>query len=850
MQDPEPALFRAYPELRAWLPRRPIVTGPTPVEPLPLAGAPEGVLFVKRDERCSPLYGGNKPRKLEFILGAALARGSRRLVTTGGLGTHHGLATTILARDAGLRTTLVLVMQPVTAEVQRSLLLHAAWGAELRWGRNLPGAAAQVLRALAVATARGERPLLVPTGGSSASGQLGFVSAGLELAEQVRAGQLPEPAELFVAVGTGGTLAGLVAGLALAGLRTRVVGVLVTDILPPSPRSWRGWRGPRCARCTAGCPACRSRDFRARFRFRALAARPGLRRRHRARARGGRGRGRPRAPDRDDLHGKMSGGGDRAAAGRRSPRGPMLFWNTFNAVDVESARPHRSTRSPCPGRCAASSRADPWIERAAARWYVGGIRCRTGRPPALAAGPHRHAPGLSHARRSDARPSARWRSCACCPPRRPAPASRLGRPLLRRRGDRDPDAADAAHGRDRAPGSAPGARYARRRDGRRGLPAASTPRSRACSRWRCCWSSGARCSSICASRASRRSAPPSRTPRCAGGRPSRLPLRRTAFLGLRNLCFLGWYSQDEIWGLIGYEGPLLPARRRAGRRLIESLQERGGDLVARADVCVIGSGAGGAVVAARARRGGPRRRRARAGRPLDGAATSPSARTRCCRACSRRRACARPWTAGSRSCRGATSAARRSTTSATPSARPTAILRLWREEHALAELTDEALAPSFARVEADLQGEADPRGRGERAEPHASARARRSSATRASSTKHNREGCVQSGYCILGCSYDAKQSMLVTYVPARRAGRGAHLRRRARGADRGRGRPACAACSAASSSPTARARGSIEVEPRVVVLAAGAVASPDLLLRSGLAGGGPGRAATCTCTRR
>jgi D-cysteine desulfhydrase len=76
----------------------------------------------------------------------------------------------------------------------------------------------------------------VPTGGSSPRGQLGIVSAALELAQQVRAGELPEPAEIWVAVGSGGTLAGLVAGLALAGLRSRVVGVLVTDILPPSPR--------------------------------------------------------------------------------------------------------------------------------------------------------------------------------------------------------------------------------------------------------------------------------------------------------------------------------------------------------------------------------------------------------------------------------------------------------------------------------------------------------------------------------------------------------------------------------------------------------------------------------------
>ena len=85
MSISEPALFRAFPELRAWLPRHPIVTGRTPIAELPLAGLPEGVLFVKRDERSSPRYGGNKPRKLEWILASALARGSRHLVTTGGL---------------------------------------------------------------------------------------------------------------------------------------------------------------------------------------------------------------------------------------------------------------------------------------------------------------------------------------------------------------------------------------------------------------------------------------------------------------------------------------------------------------------------------------------------------------------------------------------------------------------------------------------------------------------------------------------------------------------------------------------------------------------------------------------
>ena len=339
MPHPEPALFRGFPELRAWLPCHPIVAAPTPVAALPLAGLPEGLLFVKRDEHSSPLYGGNKPRKLEWILGAALARGSRRLVTTGGLGTHHGLATCILAREAGLRTTVVMVDQPVTAEVQHSLLLHAAWGAQLRWGRNVSGTAAQVLRTLAVATARGERPLLVPPGGSSASGQLGFVSAALELAEQVRAGELPEPAELYVSVGTGGTLAGLVAGLALAGLRTRVVGVLVTDILPPSPRKLARMASRALRGLHRRLPRIPRGDFgEGDFEF----VRSQLGAGYGAATEAGRAAVAQAAGHGLRLETTYTGKCLAALIERtraRPPAGPVLFWNTFNAVDVEKHAP-------------------------------------------------------------------------------------------------------------------------------------------------------------------------------------------------------------------------------------------------------------------------------------------------------------------------------------------------------------------------------------------------------------------------------------------------------------------------------------------------------------------------------
>jgi D-cysteine desulfhydrase len=230
------ALFRRFPALAQTLARQPFIDGPTPIAPFPLKGAPEGVVFVKRDDLSCPLYGGNKPRKLEFVIGEALRRSSSRLVTSGGLGTNHGLATAILGRSVGLETTLVLVHQPVTAAVARSLEHCCAWGAEVVYGRTTPGAVAASARVLARSALRGERPFLVWTGGSSTRGALGFVSAALELAQQVSEGDMPEPAEIWLPVGTGGTLVGLLVGLKLAGLSTRVRGAVVTDILTPTPK--------------------------------------------------------------------------------------------------------------------------------------------------------------------------------------------------------------------------------------------------------------------------------------------------------------------------------------------------------------------------------------------------------------------------------------------------------------------------------------------------------------------------------------------------------------------------------------------------------------------------------------
>jgi D-cysteine desulfhydrase len=229
------AMVRRFPALAA-LPRHPLTILPTPVAPLErlMRRAGVGPLWVKRDDVSGPLYGGNKPRKLEWLLGAAGARGRRAVITFGGIGTHHGLATALCARDAGMRAVLVLLPQPVTAHVRQCLLLQYASGAEMHLAGSVAGVAATALMRCARGLVSGEPLAIIPTGGTSALGAIGYVNAALELAEQVRAGAMPEPAAIIVPLGSGGTVAGLALGCRLAGLQSRVVGVLVTDILPPS----------------------------------------------------------------------------------------------------------------------------------------------------------------------------------------------------------------------------------------------------------------------------------------------------------------------------------------------------------------------------------------------------------------------------------------------------------------------------------------------------------------------------------------------------------------------------------------------------------------------------------------
>ena len=186
-------------------------------------------LYVKRDDLSGALYGGNKVRKLEFLLGKALEEGRKAVLTFGGAGSNHALATAIYAREVGLRSVSMLVPQPNAQSVRRNLLMSFQAGAELHYSRSMSRVAVAALYQCCRHRQRdGVFPMLIPPGGSSPVGMIGFVNAALELAHQVEAGDLPEPDRVYAASGTMGTAIGLLLGLKAAGLRSRVVAVRVT----------------------------------------------------------------------------------------------------------------------------------------------------------------------------------------------------------------------------------------------------------------------------------------------------------------------------------------------------------------------------------------------------------------------------------------------------------------------------------------------------------------------------------------------------------------------------------------------------------------------------------------------
>ena len=197
-----------------------------------------GELWLKNDGLFGDAWGGNKARKLEWTLPDVVRKRRRTILTVGALGTNHGLATALYARQAGVDTVLVLVDQPLDDHVSRQLERLEHCGARIHRTHGMVRTIASLPFVYALHTdwRHLRPPYFLTVGGSSPLGALGYVDAALELAGQVERGELPAPGHVVVALGSGGTAAGLALGLAIAGLDTQVVAIQVNDRAPLNAR--------------------------------------------------------------------------------------------------------------------------------------------------------------------------------------------------------------------------------------------------------------------------------------------------------------------------------------------------------------------------------------------------------------------------------------------------------------------------------------------------------------------------------------------------------------------------------------------------------------------------------------
>lgn len=232
-------LFELYPKLEQRLPYVSLGIFPTPVHKLLNLGKTLGLdnLYIKRDDLSGTIYGGNKVRKLEFLLGEALQANVKEVMTAGFAGSNHALATTIYAQKVGLRSTSLLMPQLNAGYVRRNLLASHAYHARLCYYQSLGhlclGAIGQQVRGIIKNRALTR---FIPAGGSSPAGLIGYVNAAFELRAQIVAGECPEPDLIYVPLGSMGTASGLMLGLKAAGLKTRVIPVRVIEERMASPK--------------------------------------------------------------------------------------------------------------------------------------------------------------------------------------------------------------------------------------------------------------------------------------------------------------------------------------------------------------------------------------------------------------------------------------------------------------------------------------------------------------------------------------------------------------------------------------------------------------------------------------
>ena len=218
-------LRQVFPTLAERLPKLTLADLPTRLEESSLyMGNRKFPVLVKHDEETSSRYGGNKIRKLEYLLQRARRQNAERVATFGTIASNHALATSLHATKQGFACTCLLSHQTKCLQAALALKMHLQCGTEII---SLGGS-----REERVATMRrhlqGRNIALIPMGGSNWLGAAAYVEAGLELAGQIADNAITAPDRLYVATGTMATTVGIALGLAAAGMATEVHAIRVT----------------------------------------------------------------------------------------------------------------------------------------------------------------------------------------------------------------------------------------------------------------------------------------------------------------------------------------------------------------------------------------------------------------------------------------------------------------------------------------------------------------------------------------------------------------------------------------------------------------------------------------------
>lgn len=228
-------VFSRYPKLKQVLKPQPFACLPTPVKRLTNLSP---YAWIKRDDLTHPEYGGNKIRKLDFVLADIKRKNKRHVITFGATGTNAGVATAMMCYRNHLKCTVYLFEQPLAQTVKNNIALMQAYGAELIFCGSL---LKTVLNFYSSRYRLKRTSYFLWAGCSNSVATFSYINAAFELKQQIDSGQLPEPENIFVPVGSCSTLAGLTLGAQLSGLKSKVIGIRVAPAyLGPFPACTEG----------------------------------------------------------------------------------------------------------------------------------------------------------------------------------------------------------------------------------------------------------------------------------------------------------------------------------------------------------------------------------------------------------------------------------------------------------------------------------------------------------------------------------------------------------------------------------------------------------------------------------